>query len=217
MKANLPLARMTVVRTGGRTRYPLKISSSQKTADYKISLLTAYNFLNIRIFTINRMPKPYQSQTSSDALRPISPSSCKRIEDSDRAFREILLPILVQLQCSIEEVLAFEFYGKARGKDQIDVVSLKSELFTNLCQNSHQMAYVLDIYSTGFDEGSALVKTQCGTNAYIHQWLSQLGGDFISGDHNLFHRTRLAEARITNNHVNIHDRKRTKIDGKNLD
>lgn len=116
----------------------------------------------------NRISRAYPSHNSFGASRPVNPSLCKRIEDSGRAYSEFLLPILVQLHYNMEEELAFERNEKEWGKGQIDELSLKLKLPTSSCEGFDRMAYVLDMAYTHLNQGSSLVQTKCGTDAYIH-------------------------------------------------
>lgn len=103
-------------------------------------------------------------------------------EDLDKPSCELLLPILIQLRYSMEEVLAFESYGNELDKDQTYEPSLKSQLSANFCEIFDRMRSLLDTASADFKEGSALVKTKCGTDDYIQQWRGLLDNEFIPGD-----------------------------------
>lgn len=103
----------------------------------------------------------------------------ERIQCLDTASCELLLPILFQLRCNMEQVLAFERCRKDWSDNQTYESSLSLELSNTIDEVWDRINFVLVTSSASFQTGRPMVETELDN--HIEQWQDLVGRDFVPG------------------------------------
>ncbi|UKZ83231.1 hypothetical protein TrVFT333_011037 [Trichoderma virens FT-333] len=106
----------------------------------------------------------------------------KEILILNRAACELMLPILIRLRFTFGEMFELKHYAKEWQEGQSHQSYLDSDLTENLHIMIDQVALISNMVYEGDKEKTSFIKTKCGTDAYIHQWLDLVDQCVVPGD-----------------------------------
>jgi len=102
--------------------------------------------------------------------------------EQEGAFREIVLPVVIRLQYSVEELLALKTHHEVFDENQTSESPLANELREYILESLNRLSSLIgDLHQTG-GYASVLLKTGDKNTSYIRQWRIRLGQDYIPGD-----------------------------------
>lgn len=141
------------------------------------------NYQQVQFANLAILQTIYTSHERHDGLRHLTLLSFstyeKRIQYLDTASCELLLPILLQLRCNMEQVLAFERCRNDWSNDQTDESLLSLELSNAFDECLNRMNAVLDISSDSIHNDRPMIETKLDNR--IPQWQDLVGHDFFPG------------------------------------
>lgn len=149
--------------------------------------------------SIEKMPSPIHEQMKSTSSQDIQlqnlqlfqrtfshpilkdqPIDHDRLQDLPGKWGEVLLPILIQIQCNFEELRIFETRSKDNQSEEFASL-LTAELTSSVHESSRRVLSLLEAPDDKKGQG-LLQKTADSGDAYILQWLSLCNQNYTPGD-----------------------------------